>query len=92
MGWAVTRRLPTQRPLRIAELGSGAGRFTSMLVTIGQGPVYAIEPSEQMRRVAVAKHLQPEVHHIAGRAESIPLTPSSTQPLVHANRSSAKSG
>jgi SAM-dependent methyltransferase len=53
-----------------------------MLATIGQGPVYAIEPSEQMRRIAVAKHPQPNVHLIAGRAETIPLTPGSCDAVV----------
>lgn len=53
-----------------------------MLATIGQGPVYAIEPSEQMRRIAVAKEHQTDVHHIGGRAETIPLTARSCDAVV----------
>jgi ubiquinone/menaquinone biosynthesis C-methylase UbiE len=53
-----------------------------MPATIGQGPVYAIEPTEEMRRIAVAKELRTDVHHIAGRAETIPLVARSCDAVV----------
>lgn len=78
---AVARRLPPPRPLTIVELGSGTGRFTEMLAGIDGGAVYAIEPSRRMREIA-AQHPHADVHHLAGRAEAIPLATSSCDAVV----------
>ncbi len=61
---------PPQRPLTVLDLGSGTGRFSGLLAELFGGPVYGVEPSEQMRAEA-----QPAegVAFLAGRAEAIPL-------------------
>jgi ubiquinone/menaquinone biosynthesis C-methylase UbiE len=61
---------PPQRPLAVLDLGCGVGRFTPALADTFGGPVYGVEPSEQMRRQA-AEH--PAVTYLAGTAEAIPL-------------------
>lgn len=78
----VARRLPVQRPLAVLELGSGTGRFSRLVAEITAGPVYAIEPSRRMRIVAAKEHPHPGVHHIAGRAEAIPMATASTDAVV----------
>jgi ubiquinone/menaquinone biosynthesis C-methylase UbiE len=74
---AMLRRLPPKRPLTVAELGSGTGRFTGVIADIGTGPVYAVEPSHRMRETAAAQHPHAAVHWIGGRAEGIPLAAAS---------------
>nr|WP_279637764.1 MULTISPECIES: class I SAM-dependent methyltransferase [Mycobacterium] len=69
---AVTRQLPPQRPVTIVELGAGTARFTQLLADIASGVVYAVEPSQRMREVAM-QHYRSGVYFIAGRAEAIPL-------------------
>lgn len=69
---AFTTWASPRRPLTVLDLGSGTGRFTPALATAFGGPVYGVEPSERMRQVAEqARH--PEVHYLAGSAESVPL-------------------
>lgn len=45
---------PPQRPLTVLDLGCGIGRFTPALADTFGGPVYGVEPSDQMRRQAAA--------------------------------------
>jgi SAM-dependent methyltransferase len=64
---------PAWRPLTVADLGSGTGRFTPRLARAFGGPVYGIEPSARMRTVARRSARHPAVTYLAGRAEQIPL-------------------
>ena len=50
---AFTRNAPVTRPLAVLDLGSGTGRFTPALARTFGGPVYGVEPSAGMRRVAL---------------------------------------
>lgn len=72
---------PARRPLTVADLGSGTGRFTPRLAWAFGGPVYGIEPSARMRTVAGQSARHPAVTYLAGRAEQIPL-PSASCDLV----------
>jgi SAM-dependent methyltransferase len=62
-----------RRPLTVLDLGSGTGRFTPALAEAFGGPVFGVEPSERMRQVAEQTGRRPDVHYLAGSAESIPL-------------------
>ena len=66
-------RLPTRRPLKIADVGSGTGRFTPALAEAFGGPVYGVEPAARMRAVAERDAAHPHVAYRPGRCESIPL-------------------
>ncbi|WP_412541668.1 class I SAM-dependent methyltransferase [Longispora sp. K20-0274] len=68
-----TSHAPAHRPLTALDLGSGTGRFSAGLADRFGGTVYAVEPSVQMRALAVARRPHPRVHHLAGSAERIPL-------------------
>lgn len=67
------RHMPSRRPLTVLDLGSGTGRFTPALADTFGGPVYGVEPSTRMRKVAanIAAHLS--VRYLEGAAEQIPL-------------------
>ena len=69
----VTDHLPTRRPLVIADVGCGVGRFTPALATEFGGPVFGIEPAQKMRRQAEEVAAHPQVTYLDGRAERIPL-------------------
>jgi ubiquinone/menaquinone biosynthesis C-methylase UbiE len=65
--------LPARRPLAMLDLGSGVGRFAPALAGAFGGPVYGVEPSANMRRVAEATAQAPGVTYLAGEAAAIPL-------------------
>lgn len=70
---ALARRVPEQRPLSVLDLGSGTGRLTPMLAETFGGPVWGVEPHEQMRLQAEAEPHPETVTYLDGRAEAIPL-------------------
>jgi ubiquinone/menaquinone biosynthesis C-methylase UbiE len=70
---AFADRIPDRRPLTVLDLGCGTGRFTPALARTFGGPVYGIEPSRQMRDIAVRSSAHPGVTYLAGSAEDIPL-------------------
>lgn len=74
---AFARHLPPARPLAWLDLGSGTGRMTPALAGAFGGPVYGIEPSDNMRAQALAQASHPGVTYAAGSAEHIPLAAAS---------------
>jgi ubiquinone/menaquinone biosynthesis C-methylase UbiE len=70
---AFSRWVPDRRPLRLADVGSGAGRFTSRLADLFGGPLFGIEPSTKMRALALAAPPHPQVSFVGGRCEALPL-------------------
>jgi len=70
---AFGRWFPPRRPLRLVDVGSGAGRFTSPLAETFGGPVVGIEPSRRMRALACATPTRPNVSVTGGVCEAIPL-------------------
>ncbi|HEY2813576.1 MAG TPA: class I SAM-dependent methyltransferase [Acidimicrobiales bacterium] len=64
---------PNPRPLQLADVGSGTGRFTSLLADAFGGPVLGIEPSRRMRAPALSKPAHPNVCFVGGTCEAIPL-------------------
>jgi ubiquinone/menaquinone biosynthesis C-methylase UbiE len=79
---ALAAYLPEQRPLRILDLGSGSGRFTPGLAEEFQGPVYGVEPSDQMRETAERGAAHPAVTYLKGSAEDIPLPEASVDGVL----------
>ena len=71
---AFRRWLPQRRPLRLADVGSGAGRFTSSLTEVFGGPVFGIEPSQRIRGLALTGSPHAQVCVAGGRCEAIPLS------------------
>lgn len=63
---------PENRPLSVLDLGSGTGRFTGLLAEMF-GEATGVEPSGQMRRIAIERADNPNVRFMAGQAEAIPL-------------------
>jgi ubiquinone/menaquinone biosynthesis C-methylase UbiE len=62
---------PARRPLSVLDLGSGTGRFTTVLAeTFGEA--IGVEPSFEMRRIAEERANDPRVRFAEGRAEAIP--------------------
>jgi ubiquinone/menaquinone biosynthesis C-methylase UbiE len=70
---AFARHAGDRRPLTVADVGSGTGRFTPALAGTFGGPVYGIEPSDRMRAIAEGAPHGPAVMYLAGSAERIPL-------------------
>ena len=70
---AFRRWFPPRRPLPLADVGSGAGRFASPLADGFGGPVVAIEPSKRMRALAATAGAHPNVCFVAGECEAMPL-------------------
>ncbi len=64
---------PENRPLTVLDLGSGTGRFTSLLAETFCGEAIGVEPSDQMRRIAVERTNHPRVRFLPGKAEAVPL-------------------
>jgi len=79
---AFARHLPSERPLRWLDLGSGTGRLTPSLAESFGGPVYGVEPSNKMRDQAVASAAHPSVSYHSGSAEQIPLSDASCDAAV----------
>ncbi len=71
--------LPDRRPLVIADVGCGVGRFTPALANAFGGPVYGIEPAARMREQAKVLAPHPMVRYLDGRAEAIPLQDASCE-------------
>lgn len=69
----VADHLPTRRPLALADVGCGVGRFTPALAAEFGGPVFGVEPAQMMRRQAEETAAHPRVRYLDGRAERIPL-------------------
>ena len=62
---------PASRPLSVLDLGSGTGRFTPVLAeTFGEA--VGVEPSNEMRRIAIERTDGAHVRYLEGRAEAIP--------------------
>jgi adenylate kinase family enzyme/SAM-dependent methyltransferase len=70
---AVRRHLPARPGLKIADMGSGTGRFSELLAEGLKAEVRGIEPSDKMRNVALEKGAFPGVRYMAGSAEKLPL-------------------
>ncbi|MFI5695388.1 class I SAM-dependent methyltransferase [Kribbella sp. NPDC051586] len=68
-----TRHAPARRPLTVADVGSGTGRFTPSLAQTFGGPVYGVEPFARMREIAERDATHPAVIYLAGSAERLPL-------------------
>jgi ubiquinone/menaquinone biosynthesis C-methylase UbiE len=61
------------RPQRVLDLGCGTGAFTPDLADAFGGPVFAVEPSADMRSIAERTRPHPRVTYLDGCAERIPL-------------------
>lgn len=59
--------------LTILDLGSGTGRFSSLLADEFAANVIGVEPSDRMREVAEAGCQHPHVRFLKGAAEFIPI-------------------
>lgn len=59
--------------LTILDLGSGTGRFSSLLADEFDAHVVGVEPSDRMRSVAEAECRHRKVRFVQGAAERIPL-------------------
>jgi ubiquinone/menaquinone biosynthesis C-methylase UbiE len=68
-------------PRDVVDLGAGTGKLTRALVGLGHR-VTAVEPLDEMR--AELEAALPDVHAIAGRAESMPLPDSSADVMTSA--------
>ena len=65
----------------VVDLGAGTGKLTRALVGLGHR-VTAVEPLDEMR--AELEAALPDVHAVAGRAESMPLPDSSADAVTSA--------
>lgn len=83
-GWMRTfaERVPARRPLAVLDLGCGIGRFTPALAETFGGPVYGVDPSVGMRRVAEESAAHPAVTYLDGAAERIPRPAGSCDVVV----------
>ena len=68
-------------PRDVVNLGAGTGKLTRALVGLGHR-VTAVEPLDEMR--AELELALPDVHAVAGRAESMPLPDSSADAVTSA--------
>ena len=68
-------------PRHVVDLGAGTGKLTRALVGLGHR-VTAVEPLDEMR--AELELALPDVHAVAGRAESMPLPNSSADAVTSA--------
>lgn len=68
-------------PRDVVDLGAGTGKLTRALVGLGHR-VTAVEPLDEMR--AELELALPDVHAVAGRAESMPLPNSSADAVTSA--------
>jgi SAM-dependent methyltransferase len=67
---------------RVADLGSGTGILTALLLERG-AEVFAVEPNDAMRSAADAQlEGRPEFHSVRGSAEATTLAPSSIDLVV----------
>jgi ubiquinone/menaquinone biosynthesis C-methylase UbiE len=70
---AITPFIPSTRNLTIVDLGSGTGRFASLLATRFSARVIGVEPAHGMRSIAMRESHPDAVAFVAGIAEKIPL-------------------
>lgn len=70
----VRRVVGDRNGLSILDLGSGTGRFSSLLADEFESPVVGVEPSDKMRAVAEAECRHPHVRFVKGAAEQIPFS------------------
>lgn len=77
----IESRLGSLAGRRVLELGSGTGKFTTMLKQ-GSAVVTALEPVKQMQEVFKTKH--PDVEVLAGSAAGIPLAAGSVDAVFAA--------
>lgn len=70
---AVAPFIPRKQNLTILDLGSGTGRFATLLATSFAARVVGVEPAHGMRSLAVGAAPPASVTFIAGVAERIPL-------------------
>jgi len=70
---AISRFVAPETPAPLLDVGAGTGIWTRALGTWFEKPVIAVEPSEGMRRVALAQGLAPATWFVAGRGEAVPL-------------------
>lgn len=59
--------------MTILDLGSGTGRFSSLLADEFDAEVVGVEPSDRMRAIAETECRDPRVRFLKGMAERIPL-------------------
>lgn len=69
----VRRVVGDRNGLTIVDVGSGTGRFSSLLADEFDAQVVGVEPSDKMRGVAEAECRHPNVRFVEGAAERIPL-------------------
>jgi SAM-dependent methyltransferase len=70
---ALQQEIGLSRASAVADIGSGTGIASALLLRIGC-TVFAVEPNEEMRRAAEARLASdPRFHSVAGRAESTTL-------------------
>jgi ubiquinone/menaquinone biosynthesis C-methylase UbiE len=69
---AIRRHLSPRPVQRILDLGSGTGRFSTLLAESFQATVLAVEPSGQMRTEAAKRGLSSDIRSVNGAAENIP--------------------
>jgi ubiquinone/menaquinone biosynthesis C-methylase UbiE len=62
-----------RRISRIADVGSGTGRFAPVLADAFGAEVVGVEPSARMREVAHVESSHPLVTYVEGSAEDLPL-------------------
>jgi ubiquinone/menaquinone biosynthesis C-methylase UbiE len=74
---ALLRHLPERTAFPVLDLGCGTGRFSAAIARWLETRVIAIEPSLGMIRAAISNTTHPNVACIVGRAEALPLAPSS---------------
>ena len=70
---ALQQEIGLSRASSVADIGSGTGISSALLLRIGC-TVFAVEPNEEMRRAAAARLASdPRFHSVAGRAEATTL-------------------
>jgi SAM-dependent methyltransferase len=70
---AVNRWLAQLKPGLVLDLGSGTGRFSSLIADAMECEVVGVEPSDGMREAAVREAAHHRVRYLAGDAHAIPL-------------------
>jgi ubiquinone/menaquinone biosynthesis C-methylase UbiE len=61
------------RAANVLDLGSGTGRFSTLIADWFDAVVIGVEPARGMRKMAASSGRHPNVFYIAGRGEQIPL-------------------
>ena len=70
---AIDPFVPRRDGLTILDLGSGTGRFSTLLSAAFGARVIGVEPAVGMRTLAAQSEHPPEVSFVAGTAERLPL-------------------